>query len=241
MWSAGREDVNVFVGSSRGGLCVPGQAAQWREFGSSSEAIDELLRLAARQPRPWWKPRVRVRVWLSGALARPFPLDPVAGLNDWHELRAFARAAAPEATGLDEPCAIEMEEWPDGRPVLVMAMAEAVLSHLQATAAELELKISSVRPWWAVAFNDVLSAKPDVHTVAVSDVDSVTLLSGTPTGLNSVSCYTPRPSAEQMEKLLSRLDLVREAASLPAMKVRMAGPGEASVFDVPFGAVEALA
>ena len=159
-----------------------------------------LARSRARIAKP------RVRVWLSGALARPFLCGPVDGLKRWGEAVAFAEASAAAATGLADACSVELEDWPAPQAALAVAVTAATMQALHGAALSQGIVLRSVRPWWTVALSQALTESAGaVRMVAVSDIDSLTLLGGDAGRFDIASAYVPAPSPEHADKLLARV------------------------------------
>jgi hypothetical protein len=139
-------------------------------------AIERLLAFLPR-PKSRWSAlgRTPVAVWLSGALARPFVFKPVLGLRTRQEARQAAAVLAPQACGLDGPCAV----WLDRQaaldaPALGVAVEQSVLDRLEAAIEAHGLRMAHIRPAWAVL--DGAHEVPDDHLWSVSERDSVTML-----------------------------------------------------------------
>jgi hypothetical protein len=125
-----------------------------------------------------WFDRRSVRIWLSGALARPFVLEPVEGLRSVAEATALAQAAAASAAGLNEVCAVALESLPVGQPALVTAVEQRVLDALLATLKRHRMTAQSVRPWWARVLEKRLRTSPQPQLVCIAEGRVATLLAG---------------------------------------------------------------
>src|SRR5207245_1953611 len=106
-----------------------------------------------RHARRWRK--ARVVLWLSGGLARPYLCGPVDGLAGWKEAEAFAAAAAPEATGLEAPCRVRLEDWPGEVPALGTAIDASLSESIDALARSRRIVWRSVRPRWTAVLEEV--------------------------------------------------------------------------------------
>ena len=158
-----------------------------------------------------------IRVWLSGVLARPFIVGPVAGLRRWSDALAFAKAAAPGATDLDGPCVVALDDWPGERPALATAMERAVFDSIAASAKATGTRLASIRPWWAKVAGAINA--------------------GTASHFESLSTYLPRPGPSQTNALLNRVAL---AAGLSHDDVRKSAWMEDRWAEVRLEAAESL-
>lgn len=209
MWSVGSRQMDVYVGLADGGL-----AAAWAAHEDVAQGAAHWFAEARKLAGNRWR-RPKVRVWLSGALARPFLWGPIQGLACWREVELAARAAAPEATGLVGPCAVSLDEWPSSQPVLVVAMDQAVVAAIVDAAKAAGVRLLSLRPWWA----RVLESAADSPALAIGDTDALTVLAGSAAGWQTANSYLPRPSGEHTQPLLDRLML---SASLERGSMRHA-------------------
>lgn len=150
---------------------------------------DALLRLTARlQATPARIFRPAVRLWLSGALCRPFIWVAPAGLADHTEFENVARSLAPAQLGIEGPCAVWAEELahsaaPSAQampPRLVVGMSQPALDQCLAVLHRARRRPVAVVPWWAGVLNAALCrsgvALPEL--LGVRDCDSLTVLAG---------------------------------------------------------------
>lgn len=237
----GLEPVDVYLGVSEGGISVKSEPVEWIAYDNVESGLPALFTKVGAMPREFWQRRVPVCVWLSGALARPFLFGPVNGVQTWEEVIAVAEAAAPDASGVDGPCAVQVEAWPDKSPTLATAMGKALLDAIELAATEHRLNIRSLRPWWAAALNHVVSTNASPRLACINDRDSMILFGGTKGQFDTVNAYVPTMSPDQTEKLLSRLALVIGTSLKEVPRVALGGTRANSSVDVPFGATEATA
>ena len=231
MWSAGSDVFDVYLGVAIGGVVRGNERAIWQPHATLDAGLGVLFAHARKQAR---RP---VRVWLSGALARPFLCGPVQGLKRWSEVTAVAQAMAPDATGLAAPCEVQVEAWPSPQAALAVAIDPLMQQAIEAAAREHGVTLQSLRPWWAVAFNQVLAAAPDARLVAVADSDALTLLGGDDARLHAASAYVPRPSDEQAGQSIARLALTAGVDGAQVIRVRLARGEPEAGQGVPFGMV----
>lgn len=231
MWSAGSDVFDVYLGVAIGGLMRGGERAMWQSHATVDAGAGVLFEHARKQAR---KP---VRVWLSGALARPFLCGPVQGLKRWSEVTAVAQAMAHDATGLAAPCEVQVETWPSPHAALAVAIDPRMRLAIEAAAREHGLALQSLRPWWAAAFNQVLASAPGARLVAVADSDALTLLGGDDERVHTASAYVPRPSDEQAGQSIARLALTAGVGAAQMVRVRLARGEMEAGQGVPFGMV----
>jgi hypothetical protein len=145
--------------------------------GQGLDAVLSRCLVEVKRHRRWFDRR-GVRIWLSGALARPFVIEPVSGLRSVAEATALAQSAAAGATGLSGVCAVALESLPVGRPALVTAVERQVLDGLLATLKRHRMTARSIRPWWACVLEERLRTSPQPHLVCIAEGRVATLLAG---------------------------------------------------------------
>jgi hypothetical protein len=185
-----------------------------------SEAIEALLLEAGKTPRRWR--RQPLRVWLSGALARPFLFGPMTGLRGWRESQAAAAALASSATGLIGPCAAELESDPAVGAVLATAVEQSVLDALHTRAQTNRLRVVSIRPMWTRAIESA-SRGHEQQLLCCRDADALTVLAFRTETVVFAATYSPAPDEAESARLLRRLraslgfadDEVFEAQTMP--------------------------
>jgi hypothetical protein len=216
LWA--RSDIaEVYVGSSETAVATGvgrGGTTNWQACRSSAEGCDWAFALL--QPGRRHMPRRPVRVWFSGALARPFVVRPVAGLRRRSEALKVATRLGLE-TGLTGALEIWLDHWHPDRMALAVAVERDVLCALESAAQRNRLKVVSLQPWWASALASSLLTNPEVDTVSIVEHESTTLLAGDGTdGFSAAHTYVPAPTREQERALLSRLTV---ASNLSAPKM----------------------
>ncbi len=173
------------------------------------------------------KPR-RLRLWLSGALARPFMLEPVPGLRDRQEALRLAQAQTADATGLAGACVVWMDAWKPDQPCLAVAVEQHLIDAAQAMAAEACVRLTGIAPGWNAALYQRIGAKGDLpKLLAVEDADALTVLgfgSGLGQGGMAFSqAIVPAPAPERMNAQLQRLAMSRDVATEAILLARVAG------------------
>jgi hypothetical protein len=155
------------------------RSARMERFDDEDGFAPALSHCLDQVQRHWrWFDRKAVNVWLSGALARPFVVEPVDGLRSTAEARAFAQAAAPAATGLAAPCAVQLEAMPVRRAVIATAVERCVLDALLGALRQRKVVARSIRPAWASAVKDRLRQQPQAQMVCFIEPSGATLLAG---------------------------------------------------------------
>lgn len=208
---AGSEPWDMFLGVAGSGLARRGDPPIWKDHTDPVHALGERFDELRQQRGAWRRPRARI--WLSGALARPFLLEPLAGLSGTREVLAVAEARAPEATGLPSPCMVWLERATADQPRLAVAYARDLNAAVLDAARHSKVRLATLRPWWALALGEALAHKPDTGLFAAEDGDSITLLSACADTWLTADTYVPKPEAEQAEAIITRRAF---AAGLPS-------------------------
>ncbi len=188
-----------------------------------------------KQARRSWR-RPQVRVWLSGALARPFTVAPIAGLRNWREAHELAAHLAPQSTGLREPCAVWVERLPTRESSVAVAVERSLLQTIVTAARTHRTPLTCVRPWWALALEGMADAGPGPALFAAEDDDAMTLLSAHSNVWSAADCYAPKPIPEQLEPLLARRSFAMAVPAEAVHRVRFGDPLAANGSAWPGGA-----
>jgi hypothetical protein len=165
-----------------------------------------------------WFDRNAVNVWLSGALARPFVVEAVDGLSSIDEARALAQAAAPAATGLAAPCAVQMESAPVHRAVVATAVERRALDALLDALRQSKVVARSIRPAWAGAIDDRLRQQPQAHMVCFIEPCGATLLAGEGPSLAMTAAHA---DAAKVDALMRRVCIGQGIAADRAAVTRL--------------------
>lgn len=197
MWWAGSE-AHVYVTQVGASLRLPGVAetvsiaanGAAHAMGSAIEA----LKVHA--------PRVRrARVWLGGAIARPFMLGSVAGLRDRVEALSIARARAAQYTGLDGPCEVWLDAWQADVDCLAVAMERSLLDAATSEAERWGVRLSGISPAWnAVLTGALADRRPQL--LAVREEGALTLLALSDKRVVRASVATP--TSDRVEAHIQR-------------------------------------
>lgn len=200
MSSVGSEVMQAFLGRGRLGLAAPGQAVVWEAVTDASTGAHRLFHLIAALHE---SKTSRLRLWLSGALAKPFRVGPIAGLTNWGEVKRLAQSLAPSATGHESPCDVWLSGDPTQEAIIAVAVERRLLELLAAQARESRTRIVSIRPWWtqALAPPSEMSAP---WLVAIDDGEALTVLHREAEAWAEPATYWPRPERDQIATLLMR-------------------------------------
>jgi hypothetical protein len=205
-WAA--ETFDVYVGVVTcwvAGHAEQSQPVECRDLAAALTLVQEKSQ-AARRSRRLHRPPA-LRIWLSGGLARPFLVGPVAGLRRWHEAMALASAAAPEATGLTGSCRTVLEGWPGDRAALAIAVPTPLLERIDQEARRLRQSVQSIRPWWCRMVESASAPAAAGETLAIEDSDALTILREQAGQFVLARTYSPRPSADQVASVVVRTAL----------------------------------
>lgn len=214
------EPTNLYVGSRETWISAPGGQLQRNEHTDPLAGATDALKRLGSEGRRWWRPRVRV--WLSGALARPFVLGPVAGLRGLDDSLALARSTVQESTGLCEPVALWLDGNPARRSVLAVAVDARLLDGVVVAAREHRVRIAALRPWWSWAQRELLRSDPSANFVFIEEADAATLLVARGPAWRTAMTYDPAPSSIDVEAILERHAILAEE---PVSGIRRAALG----------------
>lgn len=191
---------------------------------ASTEAIRAALARAGGPRRKLWRPRARV--WLSGALARPFKFGPVSGLRGWAEAQQAAAAVAPVECGLTGPCVAWVETDPATAPAMATAADVALIDAIERATAEAELRIVSIRPAWALATERAGRELGRDALLAIRDADALTMLGWVDARASFAATYAPAPAEEARGALLQRVQVSVGIADGLVHEVDVSGSGD---------------
>jgi hypothetical protein len=200
--------VDLYVGESVVAWARDDRTQVFEDAAGFAPALQRCLLEVGRERR--WFERRSVNVWLSGALARPFVVAPVAGLRSVAEAQAIAIAAAGPATGIAAPCAVQLEGLPTAAPALATAVAQHVIDAIHTAIKAHGATAVSLRPWWARALDARLKQRSGATLVAVDEPDGVTLLGASDSGPTVAMTQVPRPDPEQTLTMVRRLCMGRD-------------------------------
>lgn len=197
---AGSDPLDLYLGT-RAVMLARGASAEAAHATEGWPASQQCLaRVVEALPR-----QVTVRVWLSGALCRPFVMPAPAGLKTEDERRRAMEAFAQRACGFDGPVRVQWQEARKDRPIIGMAMDAAMLAHIKAGLARLRVRM--LTPWWMAALNHQLKQAPDTACIAVQDCDALTMLTGEAACFSQASTLAPSHDASMAMAGYRRLQL----------------------------------
>ncbi len=221
--------IEVYIGLNSGGWALNGRTQGWSAHADPAQGLERWARVIGQRHAGRWR-WAQATLWLSGGLARPFLCGPLAGLTSWREAETFAAAVAPEATGLDGPCRVQLEDWPGDALALGTALDATLAEAIDAVANSSRIAWRSIRPRWAAALDDMLAQRPSAALVAVAEEDALTLLCSpttsvaSPGGLELASTYAPAPDPAQATTLWHRVMLSHDVPADDAWLVHLAVP-----------------
>jgi hypothetical protein len=209
----------AFLGQSCVALARPGEPLRDAQTDNAAQGWGQLLAwlteagpTAGRRRR-----RPHVRLWVSGALARPWLVPPVAGMQHRREAYEVAQSLVADATGLDTPCVLWLAAWTAGRRCAAVAMEQPTLEVIESAARQSGVHVDGIRPWWSAALEQALRSRdhplqlPTAHTpdslqwLAVDDLESVTVLGGPPGEIVYANTYMPGMDSAALGATLARL------------------------------------
>ena len=150
MWLVRSKPLDIYLGETLFGIRCPYLAeTEWFEWsGWQTDVLVLLEKLALLRPDG-----ATARLWLSGALARPFIVPADRDAQTPLEIQALADLLAPQASMLDG----ELQVWTEGRRptpgMLAVATDARLRSELATRLAANEVKVVSMRPWWNLIFD----------------------------------------------------------------------------------------
>jgi hypothetical protein len=168
-------------------------------------------------------------VWLSGALARPFMFGPVKGLRGWVEARLAAESYAQQVFGAKGPYQVVLEGDPSARGVLASAVAAPTIDSIYRAASTLSVRIKSIRPAWAGAFDSRHSQISGSTVFACRDADSFTALSFVGGQCESALTHAPPPETNEREMVLRRLHVASAALKQSTVVATISVSGQGKV------------
>jgi hypothetical protein len=202
VWSAGSDRAEVFIGSGVAGVALH-ERSQWIDAASPRDAWERARKSIASGVQRRRFRRIPARVWLSGALARPFLVPSVAGLRHQREALEVARSLCAAATGLNGTTRIWLHDWRAGQPCLAVAVEDSVIDMIETGAKSGAVRIASIQPWWTQALNALFAGDTPPSTVAVDDGDSLIVVGAADGAVTSASAYG-RMDATQARATVTR-------------------------------------
>ena len=219
---------HLYVGSR----CVALFDAQSRLWAQAVDGVDAALAALRERLQQNERP-LRLRVWLSGGLCRPFVMPPVPGVKGRSELQRVAAAMAPQSCGFSGECSAWVDDGRNGAPRLAVGLQQSTLQALlEAIGTH---RAVSVRPWWAELLRAAVAREAALPALAVQDCDSLTVLTGNGDGFATAATLSPIVEREAADAALARLLLSTDVAPGQELVARLsplheaAAPAELSV------------
>jgi hypothetical protein len=183
-----------------------GQRSELLRFERLNRAVLDTCFATVGQSRGWsWSQGVDVVV--SSSIARPFLMQPVAGLKTFAEAVSLAVAHAPSATGLMGELDVQLEALPLNTSALATAAPRLVLQEVRAAAIAARLKVSSLRPLWACAIGVLRKQAPLANAIMVVEEDAATLVMEADGGYVTAQTFAPKPSPDAIQSVARRASL----------------------------------
>lgn len=203
MWWAGNRrsssDIDLYIGTrafaATGGGLRHGDTAL-DNVDAVFAAMEDCLNRAGR--------RLRLRVWLSGALCRPFVVPVLPGIRSLDELHRVAVAMAAPRTGLPAPCEIWLDAGPLDRSRVAVAIHSEVLDRLLQKLRARRHRIVSIRPWWSGVLDEASRLDATTPAIAAIDDEALTVLLGKGNAIDIVNCISPLVDADAASAALAR-------------------------------------
>lgn len=221
--------LQLYVGQERCGWLDPSGQPRWEAGGGFGDCIRRCAEAAAKATPGRWLRRQTVQVWISGGLARPFVLGPMAGLKGAAEAESFAKSQVAEATGWDVPCDVRLEGDVTKGPALAIAMTTTSRETIEGIIKESGLRLKSLRPWWAGALAQTRAAEADLQMLVVEEPDSLVLLTGSGDVWSLAEGLAPKPQEEDAIRTVRRLGASAGVAASTTAWVRLDEAGSSSV------------
>jgi hypothetical protein len=221
VWSVWSEIVDVYLGQGVAMVKVGSGKTHVLQTPATMPLQRVLAQLGQAMPasRPAsHKQKYRnVRITLSGALCPAVAFSAPPTVTRWQELRqiATASAAAMLGTGADQ-MVCETNRLLAAQPGVAASVNTVVIAELHAWAGAHRLRITSLRPLWAVATHSAMVQQPACGGLLLQEPDSITVLASSaaqPPGLAIASTLVggPDPSAASTRRWLVGLGLAEDA------------------------------
>jgi len=205
VWSGLRDERQLYLGQFFASLLRPNGELTHFEFDRVETGLQSIA--AALSERRGRLLQPRVKVWLSGALARPFRCGPVEGLRGWAEASSMCEAMAPAATGFDGDCLVYLNGWPGEKSAQAVAMERSLLADLEALALHCRFRLRSVKPAWTYALRQHGKEVQQGGLLAIVERDAMTLLSQADPAPDVPGTYLRLANETELRQQLKRLAL----------------------------------
>lgn len=182
---AGSSRLDLYLGVRRVGLCRGDELLAVRaseDFAGALSAGSEALRTHGQKDP--------VRIWLSGALCRPFIVPAGLGAKGANELLAAAKAMVPAKLGWADDCELRLEAGKREESRLAIAVPRSTLDTINQNIRPIT-RIASIRPWWASVLEGQLAGDETPTALGIHDGDALTVLAGSGDGFSLALTYAP--------------------------------------------------
>ncbi len=175
MWSVWRDSFAIHLGQGFALLRHRSRLEQLVEYPVSLPLADVLERVkTALIEQVKERGRARLHLTLGGAWCSPIEVSVPHGLKNQDEYLALVRDASAKASGLeidDLECSIDIH-----RPGIAAAIPRHAFTALREWASAGNLRLSAVRPLWAVATQCAAARPAAVRCIAVHEPDLLSLV-----------------------------------------------------------------
>lgn len=219
MWWVGSRTFDVYLGTRAVVVCSKGLRVFEQAVDGFDSAIMTLARWNSEQGT-----RLRLKLWLSGGLCRPFLIPAVTGIRGEGELISIAKMLATQGTGLAGPCKVWVDRGKPGKHLVGVALDESTLIRilgLFSKAGAPKGRIVSIRPLWSEALRIVARRRPIATAIALQDCDSITLVAGSAAGFDVATTTTPVFDQDSAKAAVTRILLSEGLAYGPGDLTQM--------------------
>lgn len=178
MWSVWSETVDVYLGQGVAMVKVGSGKAHVLQTSATMPLQRVLAQLGqAMVAIPVSQKHRNVRITLSGALCPATAFSAPPTVTRWQELQqiATASAAATLGTGVDQ-MVCETNRLRPAQPGVAATLNTALMAELHTWAGAHRLRITSLRPLWAVATRSAMVQQPRCGGLLLQEPDSMTVL-----------------------------------------------------------------
>jgi len=136
--------------------------------------------------------RIKLRIWLSGGLSRPWIMPSISGLRGEEEWRRSALAMVTSKTGFLQACEVWIEPRVQGDSRIAVAVPADFLLQIERVVGQFArtVKLLCVAPWWSEALR-LVEKDSNCRVLAVQDYDALTILAGANNTITNASIVTP--------------------------------------------------
>lgn len=188
MWWAGNSVHDAYLGTRALAVCQRSQVL----LAQATSGLDDSLRVLSG----WLagqEDQVRLKLWLSGGLCRPFLLPAGVALKDDGEWQRLAESIAALQSGFSEVGRVWVERRNKAQRRVATALAKGLPEAIQGAVAALKggHRIDQIAPWWGEVLRAALHQATEASALAIQDDDSLVLLVGEASEFATVSTVTP--------------------------------------------------